>query len=380
MGKTPFHITVQYSLILPAIITSILACSNSHGNKTDEDLIFKEDIELDNLKHHKAVPNDLVLIYDGGAHRNIKWDKSHFAPYIFTEKEGESNLLFDGFLFLEIKDGNGRGFASGYEKAAARKIEWEKLLENFFIKNNAIHALNEQIDELVKSRIIDGTIEKRKVILSIPEPIPNQKDWGELKNQKMDFSNRKDRLAACEWYIEYAEQLFKKANLKHVELVGFYWLAEEATNSRDLAKYVANYIYKKGYDFYWIPYFNSDGYEEWQTLGFNQIYYQPNYFFNESVPYSQLEKACQRAKDNFMHMEIEFDERVLASSGWGYRLSDYLDVFTKYGVFDTLKVAYYQGGDAFYQLSQSKDPEDQQLYNRLTDIIIKRQDVNFKKN
>jgi hypothetical protein len=74
-----------------------------------------------------------------------------------------------------------------------------------------------------------------------------------------------------------------------------------------------------------------------------------------------------------MNMEVEFDERVLAKNGWGYRLNDYLDVFTKYGVFDSLKVAYYQGGDAFFQLSQSKDSTDSELYNRLTDIIIRRQ-------
>lgn len=369
-----FYKIAPYIFLIPVIIMSMVVCSNSYDNKNNEDIIFKEDFEPDNSQHYKTVPNDLVLIYDGGSHRNIKWDKDHFSPYVSLAKEDKHQLLFDGFLFLEIKDGKGRGFASGYEKQAARKIEWKNLLENYFIENNAIHALNAQIEDVVKTHVISGKFEKRKVIISTPEPIPNQKDWGELDNIKMDFSNRKDRLAACKWYIEYAEQLFKKADFKYVELVGFYWLAEEATNSRDLGKYVADYIYKKGYDFYWIPYFNSDGYQEWKTLGFNQVYYQPNYFFNEKVPYSQLEEACRRAKINSMNMEIEFDERVLAKNGWGYRLNDYLDVFTKYGVFDSLKVAYYQGGDAFFQLSQSKNPIDSELYNKLTDIIIRRQE------
>ena len=75
-------------------------------------------------------------------------------------------------------------------------------------------------------------------------------------------------------------------------------------------------------------------------------------------------------------MEVEFDERVLKNSkDWGQRLNDYLDVFEKNGVFDSLKVAYYQGGDAFYRLSQSIYSEDVQLYNRLIDIIISRQKV-----
>lgn len=372
-----FYRIAPYIFLIPVIIMSMVVCSNSYNNKNNEDIIFKEDIEPDNSKHYKTAPSDLVLIYDGGSHRKIKWDKDHFSPYVSLVKEDEHKLLFDGFLFLEIKDGKGRGFASGYEKQAARKIEWENLLENYFTENNAIHALNAQIEDVVIKHALSGEFEKRKVIISIPEPIPDQKDWGELDNNKMDFSNRKDRLAACKWYIEYAEQLFKKADFKYVELVGFYWLAEEATNSRDLGKYVADFVYKKGYDFYWIPYFNSDGYQEWKTLGFNQVYYQPNYFFNEKVPYSQLEEACRRAKINSMNMEIEFDERVLAKNGWGYRLNDYLDVFTKYGVFDSLKVAYYQGGDAFFQLSQSKNSIDSELYNKLTDIIIRRQKINY---
>ncbi len=369
----PFYKLSSYFLFIPIIMATMIVCSNSY-NKVDEEIIFKEDIELDNTKNHKTVPKDMVLIYDGGAHRSVKWDKNHFSPYIYSIKEGEHKLLFDGFLFLEITDGNGRGFASGYQKNAARKVEWENLLLNYFTENNAVHALNSRIEDLVKSKTISGKYEKRKVIISIPEPIPNQKDWGELENRQLDFSNRKDRIAACKWYIEYAEQLFREANFEYVELVGFYWLAEEATNSRDLAKYIADIIYKKDYDFYWIPYFNSDGYQEWKTLGFNQVYYQPNYFFNENVPYSQLEEACKRAKKHGMNMEVEFDEKALAKNGWGYRLYDYLDVFSQYEVFDSLNVAYYQGGDAFFQLSQSKDSSDIELYNKLTDIIIKRQE------
>lgn len=365
------------SLLLFCAIICLTVCSNAYDKNSDDKIIFREDIKLDNYKHYKTVPNDLVLIYDGGAHRSIKWDKNHFSPYVSIEKEGKHKLLFDGFLFLEIKDGKGRGFASGYEKQSARKTEWKALLENYFSTGNAIHALNNQLEDIYQ---ISNSFEKRKVILTLPEPIPNQTDWGELGDNRLNFSNKKDRLTACKWYVDYAEQLFKNANFKHVELVGFYWLAEEATNSRDLAKDVATFIYKKGYDFYWIPYFNSDGYQEWGSLGFNQVYYQPNYFFKEKVPYSQLQTACDRAKSDRMNMEVEFDERVLKNSKeWGYRLNDYLDVFEKNGVFDSLKVAYYQGGDAFYQLSQSKDSADIRLYNRLTDILIKRQEIKNKK-
>lgn len=366
---------VSISFILWGIfMLSTVACS--YGNKLDGDdegLVFKEEPSERELKYYHEVPNDLVLIYDGGAHRNIKWNKDHFAPYVFGETNGEEKWLFDGFLFLEIHNGQGRGFASGYQALAARKVEWEHLLENYFAQGNAIHALNEQLGDIRETGRIQGKYKKRKIVISIPEPIPNQTDWGQLDGRSLQFFNKKDRLDACKWYIDYAEQLFQKANFEHVELVGFYWLAEEASNSRNLAADVADYLYEKKYDFYWIPYFNSDGYSEWKNLGFNVPYYQPNYFFNENIPYSRLQEAFDRADKFQMNMEIEFDDRVLKNNkGWGYRLTDYLDVYEKNGVFDSLKVAYYQGGDAFYKLSQSEEDADQALYRRLIHLITLR--------
>lgn len=356
---------------------SMTACS--YGNKLngdDEKLIFKEETSSGELKHYQEVPNDMVLIYDGGAHRSIKWNKEHFAPYVSAEMNGKASWLFDGFLFLEIHNGQGRGFASGYQASAARKVEWTHLLENYFAKGNAIDALNEQVDDVRKNGRIAGKYKKRKIVISIPEPIPNQTEWGQLDGRSLHFFNKGNRLDACKWYIDYAEQLFQNASFEHVELVGFYWLAEEATNSRDLAKDVADYLYEKKYDFYWIPYFNSDGYSEWSNLGFNVPYYQPNYFFNDNIPYSRLQEACNRAKKFQMNMEIEFDDRALKNKGWGYRLTDYLDVYENNGVFDSLKVAYYQGGDAFYKLSQSEEETDRALYRRVINLIIQRAERN----
>ncbi len=359
-----------FVIVLICALFTLVVCSSSNKISDDEELIFKKENLPHEMKNYHEVPKNLVLIYDGGAHRSIQWNSEHFAPYVSTNINGDEKWLFDGFLFLEIKDGQGRGFASGYEKLPARKIEWENLLKNYFKEGNAIKALNDQIESVKKGSINNKNFTKRKIVISLPEPIPNQVDWGMLDGRPLRFSNKKDRLDACKWYINYAEELFKNSNLENVELVGFYWLAEEATNSRDLALDVANYIYSKKYDFYWIPYFNSDGYAEWNKLGFNVVYYQPNYFFNESIPYERLQETCDRAQKFQMNLEIQFDERALKNNkDWGYRLRDYLDVFEKNSVFDSLKVAYYQGGDAFYQLSKSNEPSDIKLHQRLTEVI-----------
>lgn len=355
------------------IIIAIASCS-SNGKPYQGNIFFKKESSkregtLIQVKH----PKDMVLIYDGGAHRNIQWNAEHLAPYVtYKDSTGTDRWLFDGFLFLEFKDGNGRCFASYYEEQGARKTEWEALVDNYFRSGNAVIALNEQIQKVVEESKLSPP-EKRKIVLCLPEPIPNQKDWGNIDGIAMDFSLKTDRIKACKWYINYAEDCFQKTAPEHLELTGFYWIAEEATNSRDLAPDVSKYLQQKGYNFYWIPYFKSDGHKEWKGLGFDKAYYQPNYFFKEERPISQIEEACETAISNGMSLEMEFDERALAKTGWGYRLNDYINIFKEFGVLDSMDIAYYQGSDAFYRLYHSDNTADNELYDKLANIIAERQ-------
>lgn len=90
-------------------------------------------------------------------------------------------------------------------------------------------------------------------MISIPEPIvyqhPEQassstKYWGKIDNQTLDFSNSADRIKACKWYIDQVRAKFNEKNYQHVELAGFYWLAEKATDTRDILNAVAIYLNK----------------------------------------------------------------------------------------------------------------------------------------
>ena len=320
---------------------------------------------------------DVLLVYNGGAHRSSIIDEEHLAPSISAkDKNGKEGWLFDTFLFLEIHDG-ANSFASGYKPTPARKEHWIGLMNTYLTKGYGIKALNSCIEKTKKK--CKETFKKRRVIISLPEPIPNQKNWGSINDKKLDFSTSKDRIEAVKWYIDYVEQRIRKEKMKNIELEGFYWLAEEATNSRGIINEIANYIRSKGYRFYWIPYFNTDGRDEWKELGFDQAFLQPNHFFNASIPDSRIDDACNIAKVQGMSMEMEFDENASESKqNKGDRMKAYIDGFTRNNIWENSDVAYYQGGEGIYILKNGTE-KDQELYNELANIIIERQ-RRFNKN
>lgn len=311
--------------------------------------------------------HDMVLLYGGGAHRDYVWDVQHVNPYVtYVDRSGKEKWMFDAFLMLEIHDGRGLTFATGYTKEPATQADWQKLADYFLQKDRCIGALNLAI-EAAKGRIGNPPT-KRKIVIGLPEPMKGQKNWGNAAGKQLDLADDNDRIAACKWYIDYVSKKFKSMKYKNLELAGFYWIAEEATNTRSIIDCVGKYLNKHKLSFNWIPWFRSDGFNEWKTLGFNYAYLQPNYFFDDKIPYSRLNEACSLAKEFDMDMEMEFDERI--QSGWGYRLDDYMKAFKENGCWQTKRLAYYQGSTALYDLYMSQKTEDKELYHRFCEFVV----------
>ena len=143
---------------------------------------------------------DMALIYQGGSHR-LDWTVEEFRPYVVHEfADGERDWLFDGFLFLEFKNGSGRNYTVGYEKLNARRGEWEWLLGRIFEPGKSLSALDQCIGEEIARLGKPGFT--HRIVLGLPEAIRGQKDWGELDGRTMDFSDEKDQIAATRWYID----------------------------------------------------------------------------------------------------------------------------------------------------------------------------------
>ncbi len=317
--------------------------------------------------------NDLVLIYQGGTHR-MEWNEAEFSPYtaVYDSLTKAGNWLFDGFLFIEFKDGKGHEFAHGYGNKPARKVDWLWLLKRNFERNKGLDALDRTISSFIYE--IGVPPSKRKVVLTLPEPIINQEDWGAVDGDTLIFNNNDARINACRWFIETALNMWKEFNPHNLELAGFYWVAEYGSEAAEVIPAVAKIIKDAGKKFYWIPYWKAPLNSDWEMLGFDAAYQQPNHFFHPELPDERIDLACQFAAEHNMGLEMEFDKRMISDSTNYYgRFWSYINSFEKNDVWKNSAVAYYEGGGAIYALANSNDKNLRRAYNKLVEIIIKRQ-------
>ena len=334
--------------------------------------------------------SDMVLLYGGGHHRTpYAWSAGDLADYVtYTDTDSRKHWLFDGFLLLEFMDagagGAGKTFVTGYTYEgvalpSADKSDWQRLIDYYFASGSGVDALEAAVGAAVAD--LGAPTAKRRIVIGVPEPIRSLYSssdsggttyWGQLDGRTLDFSNEEDRAAACKWYVDCVRERFHAKNYRYVELAGFYWVAEKSTQSREILPPLSDYLAERKYSFEWIPYFNADGYTQWASFGFSHAYLQPNYFFNESVPYSRLEEACEQAVKLGMDLEVEFDGNALNQAGRAYRLRDYMEVFRRTGVWETKRLAYYQGSWALRWLKSSGDAADRQLYHDFCRFVIER--------
>src|SRR4051794_29664422 len=157
---------------------------------------------------------DLTLIYCGMSNRPA-WTVDQLQPYVsYADRTtGKEEWLFDGFLLLEFKDGQGAEFEEGWKQKPARKEQWQWLLNRFFESDKAIPALEKTIADAEKR--IGKPLRPRQVVITLPEPNHIQTNWGEVAGKNLMFTNPADRVAACDWYIQSALEKWKQLAPKH---------------------------------------------------------------------------------------------------------------------------------------------------------------------
>lgn len=316
--------------------------------------------------------NDLALIYQGGLFR-IDWTPEEIAPYVTHRfADGSESWLFDGFLFLEFSDGRGRQFAPGYNPGNARRTEWEWYIGRLFEQGKALHALDRVIGEKKDSLGDPGF--RHQVVLTLPTPIPDQKDWGSIGGRELDFSNQDDQLAAVEWFIDTVARRFGQENFRNIDLHGYYWVDEDRKATKYLTARIAPLVHAQKKLFYWIPYFGAPGHNEWKELGFDMAYLQPNFFFRPQLPVSRLDDTVNIARSHDMGLEFECDERALSDSDPCYasRMTAYIDAYRRRGVFAEASIAYYTGNHLLLDMARRPSPSNTALSDFLASFIVER--------
>lgn len=339
--------------------------------------------------------DDLALIYIGSQHRP-HWGKEQFKPYVMhTYSDGSQSWMFDGFLMIEFQAWNKNGQVVSFGESnsfGAQKEDWERLIKvQLGVESGeGCKALDDLIGELIP--VLGQPGHKHKVVLTLPvAEAKSGATWGEIDAGKLNFQNMTDRELAMRWYIDYAMDLWKKADFKNIELDGVYWTNEAFDNqAKTLATYMNDYYHNKGLKVYWIPYYSASGRGDWRECGIDVAYLQPNYYFRTTTPKEQLDDAIGYAWENDMGLEMEFEGYNYSwSFGSGdavryepaniglygkhpefyQRLVDYIDRFEEEAVFDWLPVAYYSGFQGVYDFVNSGNAKDKELMDRLAKIM-----------
>lgn len=336
--------------------------------------------------------NDLALIYTGSQHRP-DWDKELFRPYVVHEyADGRKSWMFDAFLMIEFMKWNENGVQVSfgeYNAQASQKKDWIDLLDIQLGTKTGFgcKALDELIGELIPELGQPGY--KHKVVLTMPSAESKSGNtWGEVDGKQLNFTSAADRLTALKWYADLMEQKWAEAGFKNLELEGIYWVKEAFSDADRATVTDANEYFKskKGFKVFWIPYFTASSRFDWAKLGIDVAYLQPNYYFQETTPISQLYQAVEDAWENGLGLEIEFEGYNYAynfnsgvrtkispvnnglydkSPAFYQRLVDYIDHFEKEAVFTYLPIAYYSGFEGVYDFMTSGNKKDHELMDRI---------------
>lgn len=322
---------------------------------------------------------DLMVMCHGGEGRP-NYTKDELKSYVFRfNKAGNFEWLFDGFLFLEDRTkvydvSKGHAFSQDaymFQKDRAKKQEWEWLLERVFAPGESVFALNDLIKEY--SLLEKTPLRKRKIILSIPEPLSGLQDWGELVGKTLDFAIDADRVAAVKWYVDELVSRFESKQFEHIELSGFYWLRTNDELTFQLIPTIASYIHGKGYKFYWRPSYGRFRGAAWKEYNFDAAYLTPDHLTTSKFQKINVERACTYASINNMGLEIDLNNLVKQYTSYRTKFTEYMAVYNNKNVFEKAAMSYQDGDGIFYEMSKGASCDLINIYDQILDAVATRQ-------
>lgn len=314
-----------------------------------------------------------ILIYDAET-RNT----AGFLPYVahLDTADKPTGWLFDAFLLCAgISAPSSR---ASYNHGPTNREDWEALSEGWFAARRGLNALSEAVGQLQSSLGLPR--QPISVILTIPYPSPEQKDFGDVTGdgQSEDLSQHESREVVVRWHIQEVLRQWDAARLPNLKLWGFYWTNEAVSEADEaIVKRTADMVHELGYRLLWIPWFRAPGFERWREFGFDAAILQPNYAFLSDhfghIRSDRLIEAASLAESLGMGVEME----VGYSPDRDLREREIFRDYLAFGApnvcgYQSAATAWFQSFQVFVNLRGAPDLDARLVYDQIAHYIRRR--------
>jgi len=309
---------------------------------------------------------NILLVFTGGHGDLGNWTSEDFLPMLayVDNKYSIKGKLFDTMLFLP------------YPELACTRDGWAAYADNLFTPGAQLFALDEVMARLNKIPDYQGKV---NVILTIPYPDGQQQDFGALEKggTSLSFSDKsvgqdqaaKNRFLAVRWYYDNLMARWSQAGFKNLNLAGIYWYRENMDSTTpgdiELVQNVARLVRNNGQQFFWIPFFGAQGYDNWRSFGFNHAFLQPNYYADKGPPDERMDKAAELAKRYNLGLEIECDDGILYNRSYYDLFYKQLDKAHQLNIDQAASKAYYAGSKTLVRAWRSNNYKIRTIYDDL---------------
>ncbi|HEU4963363.1 MAG TPA: DUF4855 domain-containing protein [Bacilli bacterium] len=277
---------------------------------------------------------NVLLVYSDAK----KMKQEDFKPLVsYLDSDGKrQGAMFDSFVFLASSQ-------VGMFNKVTDEQAWSKFrkqaLDNIAVLDKEWGAHTEALQ----------TESLAKVYLAVPAPNPQD---------PLDVQE-----AAMHRYIDDAMTSLYGAHFEHIEFRGFYWHSESAAFADPLVVDFNRYVHQKGLLSMWIPYFGSPDANSYKALGFDEVFSQPNYYFEKYQPnLNRFHEVAESGARFGKGVEMELDGNVLADNDYRERFLDYLKYGSAQGWLQASK-AWYAGTDGINQLYENHDTLYDEIYH-----------------
>lgn len=319
---------------------------------------------------------NMLLVYTGANGDLGTWSSADFAPMVAyqdtaAQTSGQisgqtSGPMFDTMLFLP------------YGSMQDNQQSWQSYITDLFTAGRELDALNTAVGN---QNQLEGTYGSReKVVLTIPYPQFGDGMWGSVGGQAVMFNATPTdpaaldaRNLAIQWYVQTLMQDWNAAGFSNLDFVGLYWDKEYVSygspGETAMIQQTSNLVHQNGKGFFWIPFYDASGISQWQTLGFDAAWLQPNYAEQGSAAnIERVQNADAYAKQLGLGIELELTGGVQYTpvQSLYYQTVGQLEMD---GMADGVSHAYYAGSKDFVKSYNSLDPATHQVYDTTHDFM-----------